>query len=516
MSILKSIGYFVFASIGARGLGVLKSFWLARILGPSDYGVWVFMLLLTAYAPILSLGTVEALLKKVPFLIGKGDEPATHEIERGVFTFILMVSLFFVASTLIVPLILTSGNLRRYVLPTRLMLLAVSLSSLTGFYYNRLQAYNKFGLVSSVTAARSVLTVLLQIGLSHFMGLTGAVLGYMICEAIVCAYSVLINRTLGNALGLRFNLPLYKTLIATGLPITIVWWTFTIQTTADRLVSMWMLGEAATGYYGLGMSMTAAYLLLPDAISQVLYPSVNERYGKTRKAEDLVPLVVDPARIMSLILPFLTSVFVLALPLVFVLIVPHYMPGLAAAQILIVGALFSGLTRGGVNLLISVDRQRILLALIAGSVVLNVLGNVILVRLGLNIAGIALSTAFCSACLAFAVWLLVFQSIGFSLGKRLKSTLELFVPALIFTLLAVASRILLDVASTTSMMISLLFLGLQLAVYCAVIFAIPSYRRTIGGVVKFLVKAARRRVQGEHQFTGQEGTGGGIPGGGET
>jgi O-antigen/teichoic acid export membrane protein len=240
MSILKSIGYFVFANITARGLGVVKSFWLARILGPSDYGVWVFVLLLTAYAPILSLGVVEALLKKVPFLNGKGDEAAAHEIERSVFTFMLMVSLLFVLSILIVPFFLASGNLRQYIPLTRLMLLAVSLSMLSAFYNFRLQAYSRFGLVSSITTARSVLTILLQIGLSYLMGLTGAVLGYMLSEAVVCAYSVLASRGLPSTLGLRFNLPLYRALITTGLPITIVWWSFMIQTTADRLhVDAW-------------------------------------------------------------------------------------------------------------------------------------------------------------------------------------------------------------------------------------------------------------------------------------
>jgi O-antigen/teichoic acid export membrane protein len=515
MSILTSIGYFVIASIIARGLGFVKSFWLARVLGPSDYGVWVFVLLLTAYAPILTLGTVEALIKKVPFLNGKGDRVAVQATERAVFTFTLLVSLLFVVSTLFVPLVLTSENLRKYVLPTRLMLLAVSLSMLSSFYYFRLQAYNKFGLVSSITTARSVLTIVLQIGLSYRLGLTGAVVGYMLSEVVVCAYSVLASRTLRSRLGLRFSLPLYRALVTTGLPITIVWWTFMIQTTADRLVSMWLLGEAATGYYGIGMSMTTAYLLLPDAINQVLYPSVNEKYGKRRRAEDLIPLVVDPARIMSLILPFLTYAFVLVLPLVFVLTVPQYMPGLVAAQILIVGALFSGLTRGGVNLLIAVDRQRILLALVIGSVVMNVLGNVVLVRLGLNIAGIALSTAFCGACLAFAIWFLVFQSIGFSLKGCLKSTIELFAPALIFTLLAIANRVLLNVTSTTNIMMSLLFVGVQLAVYCAAIFAIPRYRRRMGGAFKFVVKAMRERLEGKRQSTEQEGTGGGMPGGGE-
>ena len=251
------------------------------------------------------------------------------------------------------------------------MLFAVSISMLSSFLLYRLQVYRKFGIVSIITAVRSAVTLALQVGLGLLMGLRGVLLGYLLAEIIVCVSSVSFSLKLPNSLRLRAGSSLYSLLIKTGLPITIIWWCFIIQTTVDRVVAMAMLGEAQTGYYGIGMSLTAAYLLLPEAINQVLYPSVNEKYGETSRATDLIPLVLDPARIMSLVLPFLASGFVLLLPLVFAFVVPKYIPGLPAAQILMVGALFSGLTRGGANLLISVNKQRILLVLVLGSTILN-------------------------------------------------------------------------------------------------------------------------------------------------
>jgi O-antigen/teichoic acid export membrane protein len=513
-AVLMSIGSFVSASIIARGLGFIRSFWLARLLGPSDYGAWIFILLLSAYAPILTLGTVETLRKRVPFFNGKGELEKAQEIEKNVFTFVLLVCLLFAVLTPFIPLILIPRGLGRYGLPTRLMLLAVSLSMLSSFYYYRLEAYSRFGSISAIALARSVLTLSLQIAFGSFMGLTGAVLGYLISEIVICVYSVFAGKKLPTRLGLRIDFPAFRMLVRMGLPITIIWWTFMIQTTVDRLVSMAMLGEAATGYYGIGMSITTAYLLLPDAINQVLYPRVNEKYGQTQKAEDLVPLVVDPAKIMSLILPFLSCGFVLCMPLVFLFVVPQYMPGLLAAQILIVGALFSGLTRGGINLLISIDRQRTVLALILGSVILNVAGNILLVKLGLGIGGIALSTAFSSGCLALSIWYLVFQSIGFSIRKRISSTAELFLPALIFTFLAVVSRVLQNVTSTSNIFLSLIFIAAQLAIYCGIIFAVSRYRKTVLGAFVYIAGVVKERLGGGRSSSGPGGAAGTILGDG--
>jgi O-antigen/teichoic acid export membrane protein len=513
---IRNILNFLFASIAARAFGVVRSFWLARVLGPSDYGIWVAVLLIAAYAPIFAFGTVETLLKKVPFLKGKGDFEDAQQIEGGVFTFVLMISALLAASAWFVPFVLSPALLGQYVLVVRLMFLSVSLSMLSAFFYFRLQAHSMFRPASAITTVRSVLLLLLQVVLGYAIGLTGAVLGYLLCELVICLYSLVLSKNISSPIKLRFGRRLYWMLIKTGMPITLVWWTFMIQTTVDRIVSMYMLGPIATGLYGVGMSLATAYLILPDAIGQVLYPSINEKYGQTGKSEDLIPLVVDPARIMALVLPFLTCMFVVFLPLVFAYVVPKYLPGLAATQILIIGALFSGLMRSGVNFLISVGKQRLLLLLILGSILGNALGNVVLVKIGLGIVGIALSTAFWSSCLSLAIWLTVFKTLGLPPGKQIRSALDLFAPALIFALIAVASRALTNVTSATKILPSLLFAGIQIAAYCGTIFAIPRYRRSVLDAFGYLVRIARERLLTGGRPPGSGGSGAAIGQGSET
>jgi len=492
-SLARHLLLFAFATIAARFFGVVKSFWLARILQPADYGVWIFILLISSYAPILSLGTVETLMKRVPFFRGKGDHEAVGTIEGGVFSFTLIVAAIFLAASFLVPLALRGETLRRFALPSRLMLLAVTFSSVSSVYYYRLQARHSFDAVSAIATARSAAVLLFQIALGYLWGLNGAVAGFLISEIVVLGYSLLLNARLHEPIRPRAGARLYGDLIRTGLPITIVWWTYMIQTTVDRAVAMAMLGDAATGYYGIGMSIAATFLLLPDAINQVLYPRVSELYGRTQDARHLSPLVVDPARMISLALPLFACLSMLVLPLVFDFIVPQYLPGLGAAQILIVAALYSALTKGGANLLISVDRQWRVLAYLLASIALNLCGNVLFVRLGLGIEGIAASTAIATSFLAVAVWCSVFATVGERRRECARSTASLFGPAFLFTVLIGGYRVAIRRFDERSILSILALLGVML-VYWGILLAIPAYRASIRQALRTVSSALLSRL----------------------
>ena len=81
---LNNIIYFFSAGLLAKFIGVFSSFIIAKILQPSDYGIWITLLLIISYAPIISFGTVETLLKKFPYFIGRGEIDKAKEIEKGV------------------------------------------------------------------------------------------------------------------------------------------------------------------------------------------------------------------------------------------------------------------------------------------------------------------------------------------------------------------------------------------------------------------------------------------------
>ena len=70
---IKNIAYAFVGVIIGQVLGSFNSFFLAKILSPADYGIWMTLIMIGSFSPILCFGTVETLLKEYPFLIGKKE-----------------------------------------------------------------------------------------------------------------------------------------------------------------------------------------------------------------------------------------------------------------------------------------------------------------------------------------------------------------------------------------------------------------------------------------------------------
>ena len=86
----KNITYLFFATVFAKFIGVFTTFFIAKILQPSNYGIWITMILISAYAPILCFGVAETLLKQFPYHIGKGNPDKAREIDKAVFASIIL------------------------------------------------------------------------------------------------------------------------------------------------------------------------------------------------------------------------------------------------------------------------------------------------------------------------------------------------------------------------------------------------------------------------------------------
>lgn len=464
--------YFFTAILIAKSIGTFRSILTAKILQPSDYGIWITVLLITSYAPIVSFGTVEALLKRFPYYIGMGELSKAKELENGVLGSIILSTALLVLVGFTFHRFIDSQSLESLLPIVRLMVIASALSFYSAFFYNQFKAHQNFKIVSIIDMSRSVLTFLLVVSFSWFWGLRGTVFGFFINELIICVFSAILSNSICGRLALNFNLSLIGNLIRTGFPITIIWWIFIVQTSADRIISMSMLGKTATGYYGLGVALVSIIILLPQAVGQVLYPRVNEKLGECSRQQDLSGLVIEPARALSLLLPVMIGVLVLISPIIYNQVLPKYSNGLASAQILLLGSFFVCLIRTGTNFLIATNKQNILLRYFLLSLAVNIAGNITLVKLGLNIEGIAISTSISGALLTTLVWKSVFQSMGFSRFDKFKGLFGLYLPfMLLLGIIGICMLVLPNLLTETgvlSLIHSIIFICLFSTILCTV------------------------------------------------
>lgn len=428
---ISNILYFSSASILAKFVATFTSFFVARILQPSNYGIWVTILLISSYAPIVCFGTVETLLKQFPYYIGRGELARGKEIEDGVLGSIVLACFLVLAIGFIFNFVVEIEALNSVLPLVRVMFLTTGVSLFSAFLFQRFVAHQEFRIVSIIDASRSVLLFGLLLSFSLLWGISGAVLGFFICEVMVCMLSGYLSIKACGKLGITFNRKLIWKLVKVGFPITIVWWFFILQASVDRVVSISLLGKTATGLYGLGVSIVSALILIPQVVGQVLYPKINEAVGRGADKASLSALVVTPVQSISLVLPGLLGTLVLILPTVYHLAFPKYILGLLSAQILIIGSFFLCLVRNGVNYLIATDRQNKLLGYVLLSLAVKVLSNLLFIKLGYGIEGVAIGSAISGVLLTTLIWVSVFKALGYRKSEGWKRLSDLYLPFLL-------------------------------------------------------------------------------------
>jgi O-antigen/teichoic acid export membrane protein len=432
---LKNILY-VFTAISiSKFVGAFTSFLIPKILDPANYGIWVTLLLIVSYAPIIAFGTVEALMRQYPYFIGKGELTKAKEIESSVFSSIILSALLLILAGFSFLYFLKIESIEKFLPQIRMMILASAMGLFSAFFSHRFAAHQSFKAFGIIDSTRAVLTLLIVVSCSWFWGLKGTVYGFAITEFIMCFLTAILSFRICGGVGVNFNRDLIWNAIRIGLPISLVWWVITLESSVDRAVSSWLLGKNSTGYYGLGLSIVTIIILIPRAINRVFFPKINEGIGKNLDFKALSSLVIQPGRIFSIFLPIIVSTLILIVPLIYQFIFPKYLKGLVSAEILIAGSFFLCLVGNGVNYLIAKNRQNILLIYAFICLAINFCTAIIMAKLGFGIAGIAASTSISSMILATLIWNLVFSDLGYCFRERLREIISLYSPLLLSMIL---------------------------------------------------------------------------------
>jgi teichuronic acid exporter len=491
---LTNILYVSAADIVVKVVSASTTFLVAKLLSPAEYGTWITLMLVVSYAPIVSLGTVETLLKQYPFYVGKGDIAMAAMIEGGVLGSIILSSALLLIGGLAVSSILATREIGNLINVIALMLLTASLTFLSAFSYYRFSARQRFRFVSAIDAGRATLTFACLVGLTWLWGLNGTVGGFLVAELTICVVSGWLCVKQCGRVTVSYDPRLMWRIVKVGFPITLIWWVFIIQSSADRLISMSLLGETRTGFYGLGLSIVSLVVLLPVTLSRVLYPRVNEKIGQTAQEQHLRSLIMIPSQALSILIPTVIGLLVIASPVVYKRLLPKYSAGLTSAQILLLGSFFMCIVRTGANFLIATNRQSVVLRYILTSLTINILGNILLARLGYGIEGIAFGSSVSACVLATLVWLAVFKHLGSGRTVQMRELADLYLPYLLMlSLLALYEILVPGVFADPSPHLAVLSVTFVL-MFSMILYMIPTVRVRSMGIFGLLKANIRNKV----------------------
>jgi O-antigen/teichoic acid export membrane protein len=185
-------------------------------------------------------------------------------------------------------------NIVKEILLLMIVLVATVLEMGSVFNGVRFAIHQDFQYVSALGLLDALSRLLFYLSMTYLYGLKGIVCALLLNSLVKCAISSWISIRHYGRFGVKYDYRLIWSLMKVGFPLMMINFIFILMTSADRWVSISMLGKIATGYYGLGGTMVTMIVMLPYAINRVLFPKLNERMGATSDQATLLPLIISP------------------------------------------------------------------------------------------------------------------------------------------------------------------------------------------------------------------------------
>lgn len=406
--ILKDTTYYLTSTILAQGVSLLRTFLLPVLLGPVQLGIWNLMNVIIGYGANSHLGILHGLNKKVPALRGLGQIREIDELKDSVFWVNLLLGIM-AGSAIFIGSFLFSNV---YAASLRIIALVIVLQMVFVYFFCLLRADCRFEVVSKGIAALSMFSTVLVLLLAYLFSdrLLGALWG------VTGAYLFVIGYWFYKG-GYRFTARLKWSQISdafvTGIPLIVLGLIDMLLLSLDRWVIAWKLPATALGFYALGIMTSNLLGIVPTSVSNVLYPRMLESFAATQSHCAVGVLMLNPLRVVAVLMVFLISATTIFLPVIIRLLLPTYLPAVSLIEILVPSAFFLAIAPIAGNYVVAVDRQRALIMVQVVAMGICLVLDGILLHAGYGVRGIAYGTLTC-----YAVYGLGYAGIGVYLARE--------------------------------------------------------------------------------------------------
>ncbi|MFH1473805.1 MAG: oligosaccharide flippase family protein [Candidatus Aenigmatarchaeota archaeon] len=279
----RSGGLILLASLSANIILFFGNLLLANQLGAVDFGVFKVISYLFTFFPILiEFGAYATLTKYISEFKSTSREKAGYLIKWflkiRIFSYSVLIALILVFNEQIASVFLKDASLNYLVFPGVLM------AGMTFFivFQNIVLGFHKFKLFALSQFLTLTSSAVLSVLLSSF-GISYAVLGW--------SFGFLI----GNIFNLKFffkegvikkteEFDVKKIFMKFSLPVYFTWIIINLFTIIIPVLNLFFSPEAI-GYFSFAFLFYFATLLVPTAISSVVFPKVSELNGFKRHGD---------------------------------------------------------------------------------------------------------------------------------------------------------------------------------------------------------------------------------------
>ena len=358
----------IYSSVNIVSLVLLFStnLWLRRFAGPYVAGLWTALELLPGYATYAHLGIVNAAERELPFLLGAGRTRDFDGLKDTLFWGTQALGAAMAALT-VAGAWLFRGRLSHDTFVGLLVYAPCVWAQIVATYFVLLyRARKRFVELSGRQGVANLAKAALLFAAGTAFGLYG------ILAAELATYAVLVA-VLGHGLHEKFARAFESSrlpaLLAGGLPILAGGLAFeTLRpggaSGADQTVILATLGKAPLGVYSIASIVCQGLYYLPNALSIVMYPRFQERYGQTQSTESLRRFVELQLHVLADVLLAAIAVLFVALPAAIRAWFPaEWSDAIAPLRVMLVATYFISLAPPGGQLLLTIRKQLQVLAI---------------------------------------------------------------------------------------------------------------------------------------------------------
>jgi O-antigen/teichoic acid export membrane protein len=430
-----SVGFAVSQYL-VRFLNLVRGLVAARLLGPGGYGAWNAIMLLFDYGACAPLGTYQGLDRVVPARIVDGDAHRLERVKRSGLFSVLTLSLLFAAGCMFYfarsqGQVRTTWGLSGIALTLGCMLL----TNLSLYHLTIMRSHGNIGAVSMWFLLQSTIGVILGLSLIPAFGQWGLLWGWAIGTLVAAATAV----WRGHAVVPLAPLPTRESLqlLGIGFPMFIFTLSSFVMRSIDRVIILRYLGTHALGLYAIAVTAMTFLLTLPDAVAYVLYPQLVRRYREAGDNPDVIRDHVERAmRVLAIATPALCAVAYLGADDFVEWLLPRFREGVPPLRILCFGAGGLALANLASIVLMTLGRQMMLLPVAAGTCAVGVALDLLAIRMGYGIRGVAWATFATFVLNSAVLMILADRGLGRGIGRQLGFLMRGFLPLVIAVPLA--------------------------------------------------------------------------------
>lgn len=382
---IKNIFFYSSSAYFSQGITLVSGIFIAKVLGPERFGEWNILLLILSYGAYLDLGVISAVGRDLPFYLGNGDTQKSYLID-GAARYVTFFSSI-IASIILISFSFLYNDSSNLIFGIRIMAFVLILQQVYTYHRIILRSYEKFGELSLQQFLFSLSSAILAVFLVVYGGYKGRLLALILAHCLIIIFALYRNPWR------KVNFPKYElvlSLIKIGFPILITGLIITLLNTVDRLIANTFLDKMQVGFMGLSLMLVSVISLIPAAVSQVLLPRINFKFGIAQKDTSVLKsLILTPPIILSNLLPILIGTLFLILPYVVKTFLPEYIPATLSARIVVLGIYFYGILGSTDNFLITTGRLKIYALFGIIALFFNISIDFIFIKYGYGINGIA-------------------------------------------------------------------------------------------------------------------------------